>query len=179
MSAHDLPISALLERLRVHSGNGETEPIRNLLKDSRLSLVATLIIHAHAEQWGEVHRLLFDYDGERDALTLDSPLSASGISVRVVNTLEEAGLLTFRDVSNISLDAIRRVPNLGNEAVEEVRHWLAVANTNTAKAARAGHATSGNVARNDEIRRDRMASEQPTTGAKRLGRPPKSSYGIR
>ena len=54
----------------------------------------------------------------------DSHLAEVGISLRVLNSLEDVGIFTIRDFLNASSEELAVIPNCGSKTIAEVRNIL-------------------------------------------------------
>ena len=76
--------------------------------------------------------LQFMSTSEKEALRqkewLDTSLADTGLPVRVVNCLEEAGILTVEDLTKQTADALLRITNFGEQTLGQCTRLLAKLN---------------------------------------------------
>lgn len=92
-------------------------------------LLTRLKIHAEKGEWGVVAELLAAWElstGEEPQRTAESPIAELGLPTRLVNALDSRGFCTAADLRDVSDDELRAIPNLGPQAVTQIRTQLAV-----------------------------------------------------
>jgi hypothetical protein len=137
------PLAQLVVKLKIHIEKKEFEPVRRLLGDPDLRVLAAALIHADGKQWNAVERIVSEYDGAvDDGLSLDTWIAESGLPVRVVNQLEEAGYTTFATLAGVSRSRLEAIPSMGTKGIDLVVAALRRAVENTQKLETAG-ATRG------------------------------------
>jgi DNA-directed RNA polymerase alpha subunit len=72
--------------------------------------------------------LRFMSDGEKEAIRqkewLEAALADTGLSVRVVNCLEEAGILTVGDLSGQAPEILLKITNFGEQTLRQCQRLL-------------------------------------------------------
>jgi hypothetical protein len=137
------PLAQLVVKLKIHVEKKEFEPVRRLLGDPDLRVLAAALIHADGKQWNAVERIVSEYDGTvDDGLSLDTWIAESGLPVRVVNQLEEAGYTTFATLAGVPRSRLEAIPSMGTKGIDLVVAALRRAVENTQKLETAG-ATRG------------------------------------
>jgi DNA-directed RNA polymerase alpha subunit len=67
-------------------------------------------------------------DGEKEAIRqkewLEAALADTGLSVRVVNCLEEAGILTVGDLSGQAPEILLKITNFGEQTLRQCQRLL-------------------------------------------------------
>jgi len=71
------------------------------------------------EQWTAVQRA--EYARE---LRLDTPVAEMGVSVRLVNTLENLGIILCRDLMQFTAAQLYEIPNFGDKMLVECREGV-------------------------------------------------------
>jgi len=133
------PLAMHVMKLKIHVEKREFEPVRRLLADPDLRMLAAALVHADGKQWSAVERLVREYDPGCDpGLSLDSNLAEAGLPVRTVNYLEEAGFLTFHDLEGVPRSRLEAIRGFGSKMIDQVIEAMARAAANTAKLETAG-----------------------------------------
>ena len=91
--------------------------------------IMRLQIHGEKGEWGVVAELLAAWQRETGAepqRTAESPIAELGLPTRLVNALDSRGFYTAADLRDVSDEELRAIPNLGPQAVTQIRTQLAV-----------------------------------------------------
>lgn len=89
-----------------------------------LAMVEVAFNHGNEEEAHAAVRRVFAQAAPPDDVTLDSPLVDLGLSIRITNSLEAAGVLTVRQLCELSVTEIYQRPNFGQKYVDAIRTAL-------------------------------------------------------
>src|SRR5688500_18953422 len=86
-----------------------------------LAQVESALNHGNREEAYAAIDRAFNAVKPAETVTLDSPLSDLGMSLRITNGLEAAGVLLVRDLCQLNLEEVLQVPNFGRMYVATIR----------------------------------------------------------
>jgi DNA-directed RNA polymerase alpha subunit len=89
-----------------------------------LAMVEIAFNHGNEEEAHAAVRRVFAQAGPPQTVTLDSPLCDLGLSLRITNSLEADGVLTVRQLCELSVTEICRRPNFGQKYLDAIRTAL-------------------------------------------------------
>lgn len=87
-------------------------------------MVEVAFNHGNEEEAHAAVRRVFAQAAPPEAVTLDSPLCDLGLSLRITNSLEADGVLSVRQLCDLTVSDVYHRPNFGQKYVDAIRTAL-------------------------------------------------------